>query len=292
MISFSNNLERNAVSAQEQGSREKTILTNIKGIALRLCDLASFALKPGGAGWVLGMLLLSESALAQQGLEAVTVTTNPEGGETYSLSIQVLLLMTMLTFLPAAVMMMTAFTRVIIVLAILRQAIGLMQAPSGQVLVGLSLFLTFFIMSPVIDQIHGESLQPYFDEKIEIKDALVKAGKPLHQFMLGQTRESDLELFGNLSGDDGYASPDDIPMAVLIPSFMTSELKTAFQIGFLLFVPFLIIDLVVASVLMSMGMMMLSPMIISLPFKLMLFVLVDGWSLVMGTLASSFFTGG
>jgi len=261
-------------------------------ISLPHSAFASFAFKFGITGVVLFILLAPEAVMAQQGLEAVTVTTNPDGGETYSLSIQVLLLMTGLTFLPAAVMMMTAFTRIIIVLAIMRQAIGLMQAPSGQVLVGLSLFLTFFIMSPVIDQIHGEALQPYFDEKIEFKDALVKAGKPLHQFMLGQTRETDLELFGNLSGDDGYETTDDIPMAVLIPSFMTSELKTAFQIGFLIFIPFLIIDLVVASVLMSMGMMMLSPMIISLPFKLMLFVLVDGWSLVMGTLASSFFSGG
>ncbi len=238
------------------------------------------------------LLLLPGIAMAQQGLEAVTVTTNPEGGETYSLSIQVLMLMTALTFLPAAVMMMTAFTRIIIVLAILRQAIGLMQAPSGQILVGLSLFLTFFVMAPVFDRINSEALQPYFQEQIGIKDALVAAGKPLHQFMRQQTREPDLQLFGNLSGTDGFESPEAIPMSVLIPAFVTSELKTAFQIGFLIFIPFLIIDLVVASVLMSMGMMMLSPMIISLPFKLMLFVLVDGWSLVMGTLASSFYVAG
>ena len=234
--------------------------------------------------------LLPGHAWAEQGLQAVTVTTDPNGGQTYSLSLQVLLLMTALTFLPAAVMMMTSFTRIIIVLAMLRQAIGLMQAPSGQVLIGLSLFLTFFIMAPVFDQVNQQALQPYFDGKMDMKTALVTGGKPMHKFMMGQTRENDLALFAKLSGnEDGFETPEEVPMTVLVPAFVTSELKTAFQIGFLLFIPFLIIDLVVASVLMSMGMMMLSPMIISLPFKVMLFVLVDGWSLVMGTLASSFY---
>lgn len=233
--------------------------------------------------------LLPVSALAQTGLEAVTVTTNPNGSQTYSLSIQVLLLMTALTFLPAVVMMMTAFTRIIIVLAILRQAVGLMQAPSGQVLIGLALFLTFFIMAPVFDRIHGEAFQPYMDNKIDFQEGLQKASVPLRGFMLAQTRESDIQLFGRLAGSEGYASADAVPLSVLVPAFVTSELKTAFQIGFLLFIPFLIIDLVVASVLMSMGMMMLSPMIISLPFKLMLFVLVDGWAMVVGTLAASFY---
>lgn len=233
--------------------------------------------------------LLPVSAWAQAGLEAVTVTTAPNGGQTYSLSIQVLLLMTALTFLPAAVMMMTAFTRIIIVLAILRQAVGLMQAPSGQVLIGLALFLTFFVMAPVFDRIHTEAMQPYMNNQINLQEGLQKASVPLRGFMLAQTRESDIQLFGRLSGSEGYASPDDVPLSVIVPAFVTSELKTAFQIGFLLFIPFLIIDLVVASVLMSMGMMMLSPMIISLPFKLMLFVLVDGWAMVVGTLASSFY---
>ena len=240
--------------------------------------------------WVLFGLLLPFPALAQVGLEAVTVTTGPDGEQSYSLSIQLLLLMTVLTFIPAAVMMMTAFTRIIIVLAILRQAIGLMQAPSGQVLVGLSLFLTFFIMAPVFDRIHDEAIQPYFDETISMQQALNNASKPLHQFMMGQVREPDLALFASLGGyEEGFEAPEDVPLQVLVPAFVTSELKTAFQIGFLLFIPFLVIDLVVASVLMSMGMMMLSPMIISLPFKIMLFVLVDGWSLVMSTLAASFY---
>ena len=237
------------------------------------------------------LLLLPLPLLAAPGLDAVTVTTNPEGGETYSLSIQLLMLMTVLTFLPAAVMMMTAFTRIIIVLAILRQAIGLMQAPSGQVMVGLALFLTFFVMAPVIDKINSDGLQPYFEDKITIQQALQNSAQPLRQFMMGQVRQPDLELFGNLSGSEGFNGPEDVPMSVLIPAFVTSELKTAFQIGFLLFIPFLVIDLVVASVLMSMGMMMLSPMIVSLPFKIMLFVLVDGWGLVMSTLASSFYVG-
>jgi flagellar biosynthetic protein FliP len=238
------------------------------------------------------LLLLPLPALAQPGLEAVTVTTNPAGGETYSLNIQLLLLMTALTFIPAAVMMMTAFTRIIIVLAILRQAIGLMQAPSGQVLVGLSLFLTFFVMAPVLDRVNTEAIQPYFNEQIDLNQALRNSSVPLRQFMMNQVREPDLALFAGLAGkEEGFESPEKVPLTVLVPAFVTSELKTAFQIGFLLFIPFLVIDLVVASVLMSMGMMMLSPMIISLPFKIMLFVLVDGWSLVMSTLASSFYVG-
>jgi len=235
------------------------------------------------------LLLGSGNVLAQEGLEAVTVTTDPDGGQTYSLSIQVLLLMTALTFLPAVAMMMTSFTRIIIVLAILRQAIGLMQAPSGQILIGLSLFLTFFIMAPVFERVHQEGLEPYFNEEIDLREAVERSAQPLRTFMLNQTRDSDIQLFGELSGVAAYESPDDVPLSVVVPAFVTSELKTAFQIGFLLFIPFLIIDLVVASVLMSMGMMMLSPMIISLPFKIMLFVLVDGWSLVMETLASSFY---
>jgi len=226
---------------------------------------------------------------AQPGLDAVTVTTSPGGGQTYSLSIQVLLLMTALTFLPAILMMMTAFTRIIIVLAIIRQAVGLMQAPSNQVLVGLALFLTFFVMAPVFDRINTEAVQPYLDSKISLQEGLQKASVPLRKFMLAQTRDSDIQLFGKLSGKPAFESPDAVPLTVVVPAFVTSELKTAFQIGFLLFIPFLIIDLVVASVLMSMGMMMLSPMIVSLPFKLMLFVLVDGWALIIGTLASSFY---
>lgn len=234
-------------------------------------------------------MLIPGIAIAAPGLDAITVTTNPDGGQNYSLSIQVLLLMTMLTFIPALVMMMTSFTRIVIVLSILRQATGLMQAPSSQIIIGLSLFLTFFIMTPVFDKMRVDAIEPYFEEKIDIKQALNNAEKPLRKFMLNQTREPDLDMFLTLAGEERTASTDDIPITVLIPAFVTSELKTAFQIGFLIFIPFLIIDLVVASVLMSMGMMMLSPMIISLPFKIMLFVLVDGWNLVIGTLASSFY---
>jgi flagellar biosynthetic protein FliP len=187
------------------------------------------------------------------------------------------------------VLMMTAFTRIIIVLAILRQAIGAGQTPPNQVLVGLALFLTLFVMGPVIQRINTEAVQPYLAGTIETTAALEKAVIPLKGFMLEQTRESDIATFVRISGGKGFASKDDVPLGILVPSFITSELKTAFQIGFLLFIPFVIIDLVVASVLMSMGMMMLSPVLISLPFKIMLFVLIDGWSLIMGTLAQSFF---
>jgi flagellar biosynthetic protein FliP len=235
------------------------------------------------------LFIIPLSGFAQEGFPALTVTKEA-GSETYSLSIQVLILMTLLTLLPAAVMMMTSFTRIIIVLAILRQAIGLVQTPSSQTLIGLALFLTFFIMAPVIDKINDIALQPYMAEKIDLETAVKKAGEPLRAFMLGQTRNTDLSMFADIAGIENPKDVSGIPFRVLVPAFVTSELKTAFQIGFLLFIPFLIIDLVVASVLMSMGMMMLSPMIISLPFKIMLFVLVDGWNIIMGTLASSFFT--
>lgn len=239
--------------------------------------------------WLGLLLLLLPMPLLAQGLEAITVTTGPDGEQNYSLTIQVLLLMTVLTFIPAVVMMMTSFTRIIIVLAILRQAIGLQQ-PASQIIVGMALFLTFFIMAPVFERINETAIQPYFDEAITLQQALRNASRPLHQFMMGQVREPDLALFAGLAGhEEGYESPDDVPLNVLVPAFVTSELKTAFQIGFLLFIPFLVIDLVVASVLMSMGMMMLSPMMISLPFKIMLFVLIDGWSLIMSTLATSFY---
>ncbi len=241
--------------------------------------------------WVLLLVLLpSAAAFAQPGLPAVSVTTDANGGQTYSLSLQVLGLMTALTLLPAALMMMTSFTRIIIVLAILRQALGLTQTPSSQTMIGLALFLTFFIMSPVLNRINDTALQPYANDQITLKQAVTNASVPLRSFMMKQTREPDLNMFAKISGQDQIESPDKVPFSLLVPAFVTSELKTAFQIGFLLFIPFLIIDLVVASVLMSMGMMMLSPMIISLPFKIMLFVLVDGWTLVLGTLASSFYT--
>ncbi len=234
------------------------------------------------------VLLPGLAAAAAPGIPAVVVEGEP-GGQSYSLTLQLLILMTAVTLLPSILLMMTAFTRIVIVLAILRQAIGAGQAPPNQVLVGLALFLTFFVMAPVIGTINTEAVQPYMAGTIETTEALQRAVVPLKQFMLEQTRESDIATFVGIAGGEGYDSPEDVPLSVLVPAFATSELKTAFQIGFLLFIPFVIIDLVVASVLMSMGMMMLSPVLISLPFKIMLFVLVDGWSLVMGTLASSFF---
>jgi flagellar biosynthetic protein FliP len=235
-----------------------------------------------------GTLAMASVAVAVPGVEALSVNPAPGGGQTYTLSVQVLLLMTALSLLPGALIMMTAFTRVVIVLALLRQALGTAQTPSNQILVGLALFLTFFIMAPVFNEVNQQALQPYLSEQKAGTEALAAAERPMRIFMLAQTRDTDLALFSRLSGRDEIASEDEVPFSVLLPAFATSELKTAFQIGFLLFIPFLVIDLVVASILMSMGMMMLSPVIISLPFKIMLFVLVDGWSLVMSTLASSF----
>ncbi len=238
------------------------------------------------------LLVLPELSWAQQAmLPAVTVKTGPDGAQTYSLTVQVLLFMTALTLLPALLLTMTSFTRIVIVLAILRQALGLAQTPPNQVLIGLALFLTLFIMTPTMTEAYQNGVKPYMDGQLAGEAALQKAAEPLKQFMLQQTRDSDLAMFRKIAGHEEFDGPQSVPMTVLIPTFITSELKTGFQIGFLIFIPFLIIDLVVASVLMSMGMMMLSPMLISLPFKIMLFVLVDGWSLLIGTLAGSFATG-
>ena len=233
------------------------------------------------------LLMPLAATAAAPGIPALSVQ-GAAGGQTYTLSIQLLALMTAITLLPAALLMMTAFTRIVIVLAILRQAIGAGQAPPNQVLVGLSLFLTLFVMSPVLERIKVEAVDPYMAGQIETTAALQRGAEPLKGFMLAQTREADIATFVRIAGGEGYERPQDVPLTILAPAFVTSELKTAFQIGFLLFIPFVIIDLVVASVLMSMGMMMLSPVLISLPFKIMLFVLVDGWSLVMSSLAASF----
>jgi flagellar biosynthesis protein FliP len=224
-----------------------------------------------------------------QGLPLVTSTAAPGGGQSYTLSLQTLLLLTSLSFLPAILLMMTSFTRIIIVLSMLRQALGTQSAPPNQVLVGLSLFLTLFVMSPVLDKIYTDAYLPLSENKITMTQALDKGAAPLKSFMLKQTRQADLALYVKLSNTPELQGPEDVPLRVLIPAFVTSELKTAFQIGFAIFLPFLIIDMVVASVLMSMGMMMVSPAIVSLPFKLMLFVLVDGWQLLIGSLAQSFF---
>jgi flagellar biosynthetic protein FliP len=235
-------------------------------------------------------LLLLPFVSFAAGIPAVTVTSAPGGGQEYSLTLQILILMTAVTLLPGIVLMMTAFTRIVIVLAILRQALGAGQAPPNQVLIGLSLFLTMFVMGPVIDKINTDAVQPYMAGTMDATTAMKTGAEPLKRFMLDQTRESDIATFVRISGGEGFDKPEDVPLRILVPAFATSELKSAFQIGFLIFIPFVIIDLVVASVLMSMGMMMLSPVLISLPFKLMLFVLVDGWGLIMGTLAASFYS--
>ena len=234
------------------------------------------------------LLFFSPALLAEPGaLSAVTVTTNTGGDQEYSVTLQVLAFMTALSFLPAMLILMTSFTRIVVVMSILRQALGLQQTPSNQVINGIALFMTFFIMTPVFDKINETALQPYLNEDMAISEALEVGKKPMMEFMLSQTRLKDLETFLEIANVQ-VDSPEEVPITVLIPAFVTSELKTAFQIGFMIFIPFLIIDLVVASILMAMGMMMLSPMIVSLPFKLMLFVLVDGWNLIMGSLANSF----
>jgi flagellar biosynthetic protein FliP len=243
-------------------------------------------------GIILLLSIFTPEALAENGtFSALTITDNPDGSKDYSITLQVLAMMTALSFIPAIVMLMTSFTRIIVVLAILRQALGLQQTPNSQILVGISLFLTFFIMAPVFDEIHQTAVEPYLNEEMTSIEAYEKGKIPMREFMLAQTRISDLQTFAEIAGYTQLNAPEELPMSVIIPSFVTSELKTAFQIGFMFFIPFLIIDLVVASVLMAMGMMMLSPMIVSLPFKLMMFVLVDGWSLVMSTLAKSFGLG-
>ena len=241
---------------------------------------------------LVGVLAIVPEAVfaAEQPLALLTMKPGEDGTQTYSASLQILLIMTVLSLLPAILMTMTSFTRIIVVLAILRQAMGTMQTPSNQILIGLALFTSLFIMTPVFEKAYTAGLEPYMAEEMDFETALTEGIAPFRAFMLSQIREPDLELFSSLAESQGYESEDDIPLSVLLPSFVTSELKTAFQIGFLIFIPFLIIDLVVASVLMSMGMMMLSPMLISLPFKIMLFALVDGWSLVIGTIAASFYS--
>lgn len=238
---------------------------------------------------VISLLLVLLPELSFAGLDLVT-TSEPgkEVGTTYSVTIEMLLLMAGLTILPSAIMMMTSFTRVIVVLAILRQSLGTMQTPSNQILIGMAFFLSIFIMSPILQEINKTALQPLMEGQMTSFEAVKTAEKPIRRFMMAQTRQEDLAIFLNIAEIKDVDSSEDVPFSVLVPSFITSELKTAFQIGFMIFLPFVVIDLVVASVLMSMGMMMLSPMMISLPFKLMLFVLIDGWSLIMASLATSF----
>ena len=240
--------------------------------------------------WLFALLLLLPGLAAAQAMPAITSTPAAGGGTQWSLSIQTLLLLTSLTFIPALVLMVTSFTRIIIVFSLLRHALGTQTSPPNQVLVGLALFLTFFIMAPVGERIYADAYLPLTENRISFQQALETGSVPLRTFMLKQVRDADLATFTKVARQAKPAKADDIPMRVLIPAFVTSELKTAFQIGFIVFIPFLIIDMVVASVLMSMGMMMMSPVIVALPFKIMLFVLVDGWNLLIGSLILSFGT--
>jgi flagellar biosynthesis protein FliP len=237
---------------------------------------------------LLAALFVPGVAMGQADIAALTSTPGPGGSQTWSLPLQTLLLLTGLGFLPALLLLMTGFTRIIIVLSLLRHALGTQTSPPNQVLIGLALFLTMFVMAPVLDRIYSEAYVPYTEKKLSLGEAVSRAEVPLRGFMLKQTRQPDLAMFMKLAHQEGVQKPEDVPLKVLIPAFVTSELKTAFQIGFIIFIPFLVIDMVVASVLMSMGMMMLSPVLISLPFKLMLFVLVDGWTLLVGSLVQSF----
>ena len=234
--------------------------------------------------------LIPAAFAADLALPAFNSSATPGGGQTYSLSLQTLLLLTSLSFLPAVMLLMTSFTRIIIVLSLLRSALGTPSSPPNQVLIGLALFLTFFVMSPVLDKIYTDAYLPFSENKLTLAQAFETGSVPLKAFMLRQTREKDLALFVQISNSEPLQSTDQVPLKILVPAYVISELKTAFQIGFVIFIPFLIIDMVVASILMSMGMMMVSPAMISLPFKIMLFVLADGWNLLIGSLVHSFYT--
>lgn len=243
-------------------------------------------------GWGAGLLALTTSsgAFAQAGGQLPLIIGTGGSGMSFSVPIQTLLFFTALSFLPAVLLMMTGFTRIVIVLSLLRQALGTQSSPPNQVIIGLSLFLTFFVMGPTLDKVYNEAYLPYTQNSMPFDQALAKAEDPLRQFMSKQTRQSDLALFVRLAKLEPNITAQNAPMRVLVPAFVTSELKSAFQIGFMIFIPFLVIDIVVASVLMSLGMMMLSPVLVALPFKLMLFVLADGWNLLIGSLAASFVT--
>jgi flagellar biosynthesis protein FliP len=234
---------------------------------------------------------LSSAALAQQaGPGLPLVIGQGAGGTSYSVPIQTLLFFTALSFLPALLLLMTGFTRIVIVLSLLRQALGTQAAPPNQVIIGLSLFLTFFVMSPTFDKVYDSAYKPFTENRIAADEAFKRGELPMREFMLKQTRQADVMLFARLAKLPADTKSEAVPLKVLVPAFVTSELKSAFQIGFMIFIPFLIIDMVVASVLMSLGMMMLSPVLVALPFKLMLFVLADGWNLLLGSLAASFVT--
>jgi flagellar biosynthetic protein FliP len=255
--------------------------------------LSSFGALRRGRPWLALSVLsaLSCGALAQNAAPGLPlVVAQGAGGTSYSVPIQTLLFFTALSFLPAVLLLMTGFTRIVIVLSLLRQALGTQSAPPNQVVIGLALFLTFFVMSPTIDKVYEQAWQPYAASQIDFGEALKRGEVPMRAWMLKQTRQADVKLFAGLAKLPPDVKGEDVPLKVLLPAFVTSELKSAFQIGFLIFIPFLIIDMIVASVLMSLGMMMLSPVLVALPFKLMLFVLADGWNLLLGSLAASFAT--
>ena len=249
-------------------------LVALIAVALVVAAFPASAQTPPGEGGATLPLLIGQSA----------------GSTSYSVPVQTLLFFTALSFLPAVLLLMTSFTRIVIVLSLLRQALGTQAAPPNQVVIGLSLFLTFFVMGPTLDKVYADAYQPYAANKIAFEEALKRGESPVRDFMMKQTRQTDVMLFAKLAKIDPSVKTADVPFKVLVPAFVTSELKSAFQIGFLVFLPFLIIDMIVASVLMSLGMMMLSPVLIALPFKLMLFVLADGWNLLLGSLAASFVT--
>ena len=253
-------------------------------VALRC--VAGLALLLPLAGWA----QVAAPAVAPAGPVLPLLIGQGAGGNSYSVPMQTLLFFTALSFLPAVLLMMTGFTRIVIVLSLLRQALGTQAAPPNQVIIGLSLFMTFFVMSPTFDKVYDNAWAPYAANQIAFDEALKRGEVPMREFMLKQTRQSDVELFAKLATLDKSVKGENVPIKVLVPAFVTSELKSAFQIGFLIFIPFLIIDMIVASVLMSLGMMMLSPVLVALPFKLMLFVLADGWNLLLGSLAASFAT--
>ncbi|HKX93567.1 MAG TPA: flagellar type III secretion system pore protein FliP [Methylibium sp.] len=262
---------------------------------MRAAEASSFLARHRRGALIAAVSVLSAvpaAALAQQagGANLPLIVGQGAGGTSYSVPIQTLLFFTALSFLPAVLLMMTGFTRIVIVLGLLRQALGTPTAPPNQVLIGLSLFLTLFVMGPTIDKVYADAYQPFAANQIPFDEALKRGEKPMREFMLKQTRQSDLMLFAKLAKLDPQVKGEEAPFRVLVPAFVTSELKSAFQIGFLIFIPFLIIDMIVASVLMSLGMMMLSPVLVALPFKLMLFVLADGWNLLLGSLAASFAT--
>jgi flagellar biosynthesis protein FliP len=241
-------------------------------------------------GALTALLLAAGTAAAQQPGGLPLVIGQGAGGTSFSVPIQTLLFFTALSFLPAVLLLMTAFTRIVIVLSLVRQALGTQAAPPNQVIVGLSLFLTFFVMAGTFDRIYEKAYAPYAAGSMTAEQALKEGVVPLREFMLKQTRQSDVQLFAKLAKLPADVKGEAVPLTVLVPAFVTSELKSAFQIGFMIFIPFLIIDMIVASVLMSLGMMMLSPVLVALPFKLMLFVLADGWNLLLGSLAASFVT--